>query len=157
MCIVGFVLYKKNVHQPWPLALKSVSPSVRHKTRDPIPKKGSVKTRDPIPPSWDLLCDRLPVGIYFPPGPPTNYFSPGSPGGSISLQPHPRCPQSTVRSTSGTRDKRCQRKWSCSNSAGATQSWGCYASRNMQARVMMAGQCSGDGHRKPKAGALLMS
>ena len=24
-CIVGFVLYEKNVHQPWPLALKCVS------------------------------------------------------------------------------------------------------------------------------------
>ena len=24
MCIVGFALYEKNVHQPWPLALKSV-------------------------------------------------------------------------------------------------------------------------------------
>ena len=27
-CIVGFVLYEKNVHQPWPLALKCASRTV---------------------------------------------------------------------------------------------------------------------------------
>ena len=53
--------YPKNVHQPWPLALKSVSQSVSHKTRHPIPKKGRShnsphpekgrghKTRNPVP------------------------------------------------------------------------------------------------------------